>query len=116
MQKYLTPSGIEIAGWLCGLAVVAAGDYVLIPKLVEQIGQLTIAIVVGLVLGAMIMFVFGEMSHRVASATRKQRDLGKSRTSHARRLSLTTRVFTLLVVLTVLALLLSELLPLASFK
>jgi uncharacterized membrane protein len=114
MKKFLPSRGIETLGRLCGLAVAAGADYVLVPKLVEQTGQMAIAVVIGLLFGAMVMFACGAVSQRIADAMRKKQ--GKRRAVQARRLSSTTRVFTLLMVLTVLAMLLSELLPPASFK
>jgi hypothetical protein len=120
MKTFLPSKGIEAAGWLCGLAAAAGCDHVLIPWLAEKTGHMPIAVVIGLALGAMIMFVFGEAPQLAAKTTGQNRRVGAIRRGIGsvlvRRWSFSTVTYTFLVGLTILAVLLGQLLPAASLK
>jgi hypothetical protein len=120
MKNDLLARGIETIGWLGGLAVAAGSDYVLIPSLVATTGQLSIAIVMGLMVGVIIVVVLGEVSQRIVKALRERQGLtivrhGKRRRTDP-RLPMTSRVLMALTLLTMLAMIFSTLLPPASFK
>ena len=121
MQKYLSSRVIELLGQFCGLAIATGGDYILVPWLVEKTGQMAIGLIVGLVFGAIIMVACGEAPRRVANAMRRNQGLvgvrrGVGSNAQMRRLSLSTLAYALLVVLTMIAMVLGQLLPSDSFR
>lgn len=116
MTKYLSCRGIEVAGWLVGLALAAGADYVLVPRLAEQTGQMALAVFVGLLVGVTIVFACGEVPQRLTEALRANRGHTKVRQRPRRpapvvQTSWTTRIFTVLVLLTIVALVLGTLGP-----
>lgn len=120
MIIYLIFRDIKLVSWLCGLALAIGGDYVLLPWLVEKTGGMAIAVSVGLIVGTFIMFACTEGVQCLEFALRNKQSLtkvkGKTNKSQARSLPLTTRIVTWLILLTMTATLLSELLPPVSFK